>query len=105
MFSEEAKEVFDALWKYYHGQENINVNASLYDIREFFQGRNNKGKMNNSSNDETYMELIRELRNKLKFLANKIKPKIYEYLATMCIFCGPKYSQNEIYTLKINFFC
>ena len=81
-FSEEAKEVFDAgreLWKYYHGQENINVNASLYDIREFFQGRNNKGKMNNSSNDETYMELIRELRNKLKFLANKIKPKIYEY--------------------------
>ena len=28
---------------------------------------------------EKYMELIGELRNKLNFLADKIKPKIYEY--------------------------
>jgi len=81
-FSEEAKAVFDAgkdLWKYYHSKPNVNVNASLYDIREYFQGRNDKGRMNSKSDDETYMELIGELRNKLNFLTDKIKPKIYEY--------------------------
>ena len=81
-FSEEATAVFDAgreLWKYYHKQPNVNVNASLYDIREYFQGRNEKGRMNSKSNDDKYMELIGELRNKLNFLADKIKPKIYEY--------------------------
>jgi GH18 family chitinase len=51
----------------------------LYDIREYFQGRNDKGRMNSKSDDEKYMELIGELRNKLDFLADKIKPKIYEY--------------------------
>ena len=97
-FSEEAKLVFDAgknLWKYYHTQEFpsfrgvdsnavgrrgvYNVNASLYDIREHFQGRNEKGKMNNKSEDETYMKLIAELRSALKILAKKIEPKVYEY--------------------------
>ena len=81
-FSQEAKDVFNAgreLWKYYHSQPNVNVNASLYDIREYFQGRNDKGRMNSKSDDERYMELIGELRNKLNFLADKIKPKIYEY--------------------------
>ena len=97
-FSEEAKLVFDAgrnLWKYYHTQEFpsfrgvdsnavgrrgvYNVNASLYDIREHFQGRNDKGKMNNKSEDETYMKLIAELRTALKILAKKIEPKVYEY--------------------------
>ena len=81
-FSEEAKNVFDAgreLWKYYHSQPNVNVNASFYDIRAHFQGRNDKGRMNSKSDDEKYMALIGELRNKLNFLADKIKPKIYEY--------------------------
>lgn len=81
-FSEEAKAVFDAgreLWQYYHSKPNVNVNASLYDIREYFQGRNDKGRMNSKSDDETYMELIGELRNKLNFLADKIKLKIYKY--------------------------
>lgn len=81
-FSDEAKAVFDAgkdLYKYYHKQPKCNVNASLYDIREHFQGRNAVGKMNNKSNDETYMDLIHSLRNKLKLLAKKIEPKVYEY--------------------------
>lgn len=81
-FSQEATAVFNAgreLWKYYHCKPNVNVNASLYDIREYFQGRNAKGRMNSKSDDEKYMELIGELRNKLDFLADKIKPKIYEY--------------------------
>jgi hypothetical protein len=92
-FSSEAQAVFDAgreLWKYYHkiaGRGAINhaptgmynVNASLYDIREYFQGRNDKGKMNNKSDDETYNELIGTLREKLNLLAQKIEPKVYEY--------------------------
>ena len=81
-FSPEATKVFDAgreLWKYYHKQPNINVNASLYDIREYFQGRNDKGKMNNKSDDEKYNELIEILRSELRILAQKIEPKVYEY--------------------------
>ncbi len=81
-FSEEAKAVFDAgreFWKYYHSQPNVNVNASLYDIREYFQGRNDNGKMNSKSEDEKYTKLISELQYRLNFLADKIKPKIYEY--------------------------
>lgn len=91
VFSEEATAVFDAgreLWKYYHAQpviarneaiSNYNVNASLYDIREYFQGRNDKGRMNSKSDDATYTKLIAELRSKLAILADKIKPKVYEY--------------------------
>ncbi|MDR0559339.1 MAG: hypothetical protein LBG92_04165, partial [Prevotellaceae bacterium] len=81
-FSIEAQAVFDAgreLWKYYHTQKNVNVNASLYDIREYFQGRNDKGKMNNKSDDEKYNELIGALRESLDILAKKIEPKVYEY--------------------------
>jgi len=89
VFSEEATAVFNAgkaLWIYYHAQpvfasnEAIyNVNASLYDIREYFQGRNDKGRMNSKSDDEVYTRLIKELRSTLSILADKIKPKVYEY--------------------------
>lgn len=81
-FSEEAQAVFDAgreLWKYYHKQADCNVNASLYDIKEYFQGRNEKGKMNNKSKDETYNALMATLREKLQQLAEKIEPKVYRY--------------------------
>ncbi len=81
-FSPEAKAVFDAgreLWRYYHTQPGCNVNASLYDIRAHFQLRDGKGKMNNSSDDETYMLLIKKLREQIKILAIKIQPKVYEY--------------------------
>jgi hypothetical protein len=84
VFSDEATAVFDAgreLWKYYHSQNDvdINVNASFYDIRAYFQGSNDKGRMNARSEDATYTKLIGELRNKLSVLADKIKPKVYEY--------------------------
>ncbi|MDR1197704.1 MAG: hypothetical protein LBK94_01655 [Prevotellaceae bacterium] len=82
VFSGEAQAVFDAgreLWKYYHAQPKCNVNASLYDIREHFQGRNDKGKMNVKSNNETYNELIGNLCSALKVLAQKIESKVYEY--------------------------
>ena len=84
IFSEEATAVFDAgreLWKYYHAQNDVDikVNASFYDIRSYFQGTNAQGKMNARSEDATYTTLIGELRNKLSVLADKIKPKVYEY--------------------------
>jgi hypothetical protein len=82
VFSPEAQAVFEAgkaLWTYYHTQLGCNVNASLYDIREHFQGRNDKGKMNNKSDDKHYMELIGNLRSSLKVLADAIAPKVYEY--------------------------
>jgi hypothetical protein len=85
-FSDSANNVLEVgkqLWIYYHSQTKTittaSVNASLYDIREFFQGRNDKGKMNNKSDNEKYNTLINDLRNKLKTLANKIQPKIYKY--------------------------
>ena len=84
VFSDEATAVFDAgreLWKYYHNQNDIdiNVNASFYEIRSYFQGTNAQGRMNARSEDATYTKLIGDLRNKLSVLADKIKPKVYEY--------------------------
>ena len=82
IFSAQAQAVFSAglaLWQYYHQQPNCNVNASLYDIREHFQGRNDTGKMNNKSDDATYMGLIKHLREQLKALQKNIAPKIVEY--------------------------
>jgi hypothetical protein len=84
-FSPEAKDVFDAwkkLWTYYHencSNSDYLANASLYEIREYFQWRNDKWKMNNKSDDEKYMELIWNLREKLRILWDKIAEKVYEY--------------------------
>ena len=82
VFSAQAQAVFNAglaLWQYYHLKPNCNVNASLYDIREHFQGRNATGKMNNKSADATYMGLIKNLREQFKTLQKNIAPKIFEY--------------------------
>jgi len=86
LFSPEALVVLDAglaLWKYYHQKiknlRTASVNASFYDIRAFFQGRDEGGKMNTKSGDETYNGLIKALRDALKTLAEKIQPKVYEY--------------------------
>lgn len=100
-FSKESKAVFDAgreVWRYYHqnfgeileihAQHNdefyktYNPNASLYDIKGYFQGfksQNNKSKMNARSLDSHFNDLMANLRYELENLAQKIKPKIYEY--------------------------
>ena len=81
----EAEKVYQAwlaLWRYYHeacSKDQYLANASLYEIREYFQWRNEKGKMNVKSSDETYTELIENLRAELKNLASKIADKVYEY--------------------------
>lgn len=89
-FTPAAQAVMDAgreLWYYYmhhkdnelYGSQSINVNASYYDIRRYFQGVNDKGTMNPYSKDETYMSLLTILREKLDILENQIEKKVYEY--------------------------
>ena len=81
-FSNEARDVLEQgkyLWKYYHSKNDSNQNASFYDIREYFQGKDSNGRMNNRSSDETYSILVWNLRQALKQLEKKITPKIYEY--------------------------
>jgi len=82
IFSPEATAVFDAgreLWRYYHAQPGANPNASYYDIREHFQGRNEKGKMNPKSDDVEYMRLLANLKEAIEALRLKIVSKVYEY--------------------------
>lgn len=90
-FSPAAQAVMDAgkaIWYYYlHHQDNtkvlfgepININASFYDIREYFQGRDEKGRMNSTSTDETYNELLAKLRAAQKILAKQIEVGVYKY--------------------------
>lgn len=80
--SPEAQAVYDAglaLWRYYHSHLNAIADASFYDIRLHFQGTNDKGTMNTKSDDATYTNLITDLREKMKLLAKRIEPKVYEY--------------------------
>ena len=65
------------LWKYYQKQIGVNVDGSLYDIREHFQGRDEMGRMRNASADALYMDLIGVLRKKVKHLSKSIEEKIY----------------------------
>ncbi|WQU11618.1 hypothetical protein KVE94_07300 [Helicobacter pylori] len=87
-FSPSASKVFDAgkeIYRYYHTQDfthtPYNANASLYDIKEFFQGRNAQGRLNppDKAKDEYYKQLYANLKDALKDLAKEIQPKVYEY--------------------------
>ncbi|GAA9260035.1 hypothetical protein TH0138_13140 [Helicobacter pylori] len=87
-FSPSASKVFDAgreIYRHYHTQastnRHYNANASLYDIKEFFQGRNAQGKLNlpAKAKDEHYKQLYANLQDALKDLAKEIQPKVYEY--------------------------
>ncbi len=87
-FSLCASKVFDAgreIYCHYHTQastnRHYNANASLYDIKEFFQGRNAQGKLNlpAKAKDEHYKQLYANLQDALKDLAKEIQPKVYEY--------------------------
>ena len=81
-FSKDAQMVMDAareLYRYYHKQPQSNPNASYYDIREFFQGRNSNGKMNNKSNDEEYTRLMNVLQECHAELGRIIARKVYEH--------------------------
>ena len=84
-FSTEAQAVMDAgreLWSYYMAQKDelkFNVNASYYDIRFYFQGKNNKGNMSSDSKDEKYKRILNKIKEAQKVLAGKIRKKVYLY--------------------------
>ncbi|MFP6251260.1 hypothetical protein ACLGC8_03260 [Helicobacter pylori] len=87
-FSETALSVLNAgreIYRYYHTQDftnrPYNANASLYDIKEFFQGRNAQGKLNlpAKAKDGYYKQLYANLQDALKDLAKDLQPKVYEY--------------------------
>ncbi len=87
-FSLSASKVFDAgreIYRYYHKQDfanrPYNANASLYDIKEFFQGHNKQGRLNSraKAKDKYYKQLYDNLKDALKDLAKEIQPKVYEY--------------------------
>lgn len=82
VFSEAGQKVMAVgreLWRYYHKQPDSMPNASFYDIRAFFQGRDANGKMNKDSADDEYMRLIANLRDAQKILARQIAVKAYKY--------------------------
>lgn len=64
-------------------KERIGNGANLLDIRKHFQGvtvdAKGKEKMNATSGDERYNELLAALKSVMKKLAAKIQPKVYEY--------------------------
>lgn len=82
IFSPKAAIVMErgkALWRYYMTQEGIDPNASFYDIKEYFQGRDEKGRMKSSSEDPVYTKLLSDLKEAITDLAKQIEPKIYRY--------------------------
>ncbi len=87
-FSETALSVLNAgreIYRYYHTQDftnhDYNANVSLYDIKEFFQGRNAQGKLNPpvKAKDTYYKQLYANLQDALKDLAKDLQLKVYEY--------------------------
>ena len=84
--SKVATVLFEAgktLWRYYHeiimDCDKAFIDASLYEIREYFKGRDEKGRMKSKATDEQYNVLDAELGLALKKLAKKIQPKVFEY--------------------------
>ncbi|GAA8706467.1 hypothetical protein HpBT348_15170 [Helicobacter pylori] len=80
-FSQSASRVFDAgreIYCHYHTQASTNrtynANASLYDIKEFFQGRNAQGKLNLPAKAKCkhYRQLYANLQDALKDLAKEM---------------------------------
>ncbi|MFC3847611.1 nucleoside 5-triphosphatase RdgB (dHAPTP, dITP,XTP-specific) [Helicobacter baculiformis] len=83
-FSPHALEVLKSaqeIYRYYHSHKDSNPNASLYDIKEFFAGRDSKNKLNppSKAQDTFYKTLYATLQENLDTLAGQITPKVWEY--------------------------
>ena len=81
-FSNAAKSILNAgkeLLIYYQSTENSDPNASILDIKEYFQDKDKSGNLKQTSTDEQYLILRENLTIALKVLANNIILKVYEY--------------------------
>ena len=85
IISSEANKVLtsgEKVWAYYAEKVNTfggNHNASLYDIKEYFKGRDEKGRMNSKSEGEYFNSLMEDLRLAMQELCKAIVPKVYSY--------------------------
>ena len=83
--SPEARAVWDAalaVWQLYHkksGHPAYNPDAAFYDIRAFFQGRSDKGRMKSASEDGEYTALMQTFRAAVKELRAAVAPKVFAY--------------------------
>lgn len=85
-FSKDAQKAFDAakeLWKFYQnairGSYGANVNASLYEIREYFRGRTNSGRLKPKSENSEFQILDDDLKFAISNIAPKIAKCVYKY--------------------------
>ncbi|MBR6022123.1 MAG: hypothetical protein IK066_06865 [Kiritimatiellae bacterium] len=82
ILSPEARTVLaaaKALYRHYHAQPASNPDASFYDIRLHFQKTDDRGRMNPTSDDETYNALLAALRTAQKPLAARIAEAVYRH--------------------------
>ena len=86
VMSEEAQAVMTAgreIYRYYHAarkQRNSGfLNASLYDIKDFFKGRKPDGTMKPTSDDNRFNDLMDCLRTAIQQLARNIQRGVYVY--------------------------
>jgi hypothetical protein len=85
ILSSPAQKLYDsvkALFIYYHkvrDKSRSSVDAGLYDIKEYFCGRNEKGHLRSKSDDATYTALIADYKQCLDALGTSIAAKVHEY--------------------------
>ena len=82
ILSPEARAVLQAakaLYRHYHAAPDANPDASFYDIRLHFQKTDARGRMNPTSDDETYNTLLAALRADQKPLAARIAEAVYRH--------------------------
>jgi len=83
--SREAADVLAAglaVWRHYFAQQarsDFNHNAGFYEIKEFFRGRNDKGRLKSTGDDATFELLMEDLAVAYKPLARKLAAKCYEH--------------------------
>ncbi len=82
-FSEEAGALLEAgrrMWRYYLSKPGVDINASFYDIRAYFQGRRANGAVRARSDDAEYTALYAAIQDARKHLGDvRIAPRVYEY--------------------------
>jgi hypothetical protein len=80
--SPEAKEVYNAgleIWRYYFSKGPENQDASFYDIKEYFRGRTDAGRLRPTSGDDEFNRRMDILKAAMKALAAKIAEKAYAH--------------------------
>jgi hypothetical protein len=71
-----------AAWRHYftfQTRSDFNHNAGIYEIKEFFRGRNNNGRLNSNGPHATFENLMKNLMAAYKPLSEKLASKCHEH--------------------------